>query len=53
MILYAALMFLTSALLWAVGALIYRGRTGLIHDYHRMNVKEEDLPAYGLSLIHI
>lgn len=50
MILYAALMILTSILLWAVGALICRGRTGLIHDYHQMNVKEEDLPAYGRAM---
>ena len=50
MILYAALMFLTSALLWAVGALIYRGRTGLIHDYHQENVKPEDRLRYGRAM---
>ena len=45
MILYAIIMFATSALLGGLGAAIYKGKTNLIHDYHQTKVK--DKAAYG------
>lgn len=45
MIVYAILLFAAAAALFVVGALVYRGRTGLIHAYHRNRVK--DHAAYG------
>ena len=45
MMLYAVLMFSMAVLFAAVGILIYRGKTNLIHDYHQTKVK--DKVAYG------
>ena len=48
MIVYAVVMFLTAFILILVGALVYRGRTDLVHSYHQTNVK--DKKAYGKAL---
>lgn len=48
MIIYAVVMFLTAFILILVGALVYRGRTDLVHSYHQTNVK--DKKAYGKAL---
>ncbi|MBR5529406.1 MAG: hypothetical protein IKU57_02915 [Oscillospiraceae bacterium] len=45
MLLYAGIMFATAALFAVLAALIYRGKTDLIHDYHRTKVT--DNVAYG------
>lgn len=48
MILYSVIMFVTAVILLIIGALVYRGRTSLIHDYHQTNVK--DKTAYGKAM---
>ena len=45
MILYSIIMLLVSVLFFCLGFAIYRGKTGLIHDYHQTKVK--DKAAYG------
>ena len=45
MLLYSAIMLLVGAALAAVGIAIYKGKTELIHEYHRERVK--DRVAYG------
>ena len=45
MILYALIMFLCAALFTVLAALIYKGKTDLIHDYHQTKVT--DHAAYG------
>lgn len=45
MVLYSIIMFLTAALTGGLGIAIYRGKTGLIHDYHQTKVT--DPAAYG------
>ncbi len=45
MILYAVIMFAAAAMFSLVSALIYRGKTELIHDYHQKKVK--DKTGYG------
>ena len=45
MILYALIMFLCAALFTALAALIYKGKTDLIHYYHQTKVT--DKTAYG------
>ena len=45
MILYALIMFLCAALFTVLAALIYKGKTDLIHDYHQTKVT--DKTAYG------
>lgn len=45
MLLYSVIMFLTGAVLAGLGIAIYRGKTNLIHDYHRTRVT--DPKAYG------
>ncbi len=47
MILYSTLMFLVTALLALVGAMIYRGNTHLIHAYHQSRIPDADKPAYA------
>lgn len=42
---FSLIMFAVAALLLVMAALIYRGRTDLIHDYHQTKVK--DKAAYG------
>ena len=44
---YAVLMWAIAALFLLLGHLIYRGKTRLIHEYHRERVKSEDTAAYG------
>lgn len=44
---YAILMWAIAMLFLLLGTLLYRGKTELIHDYHRKNVKSEDKKAYG------
>lgn len=48
MILYSIIMFAVAALLIVLSILIYRGRTELIHDYHRTNVTDDK--AYGRAM---
>lgn len=45
MIFYSIIMFLTAALTGGIGIAIYRGKTGLIHEYHQTRVT--DKAAYG------
>ena len=47
MIAYAVLMWAIAALFLLLGLLIYHGKTGLIHEYHRERVRPEDMAAYG------
>ena len=47
MTVYAVLMWAIAALFLLLGLLIYRGKTGLIHEYHRARVRPEDMTAYG------
>jgi len=47
MALYSIIMFAAAALIFAVGASIYRGNTRLIHDYHQKNVRESERLSYG------
>lgn len=42
---YSIILFLTGALFAGLGIAIYRGKTNLIHDYHRTKVT--DPAAYG------
>ena len=42
---YAIIMLAVAALVALISLLIYRGKTQLVHDYHRQNVK--DHVAYG------
>ena len=45
MLLYSLILFLTAALMTGMSVAIYRGKTDLIHDYHRKKVT--DHAAYG------
>ena len=45
MLLYSVLLLTAAAIFLGVGLSIYRGRTELIHDYHRTRVT--DKAAYG------
>lgn len=45
MVLYSIIMFATAALFLGIGIGIYKGKTGLIHDYHQTKVA--DKTAYG------
>ena len=45
MLLYAIVMFAAAALIMGFARAIYRGRTDLIHEYHRTRV--QDHRAYG------
>lgn len=45
MILYAAIMFVHTAIFGTIAALIYKGKTNLIHNYHQTKVA--DKAAYG------
>ena len=47
MLAYAILMWGIGALFLMLGILLRRGRTDLIHAYHRERVKAEDRAAYG------
>jgi hypothetical protein len=51
MLIFAIIMSLTGLIFLGFGIAIYKGHTGLIHDYHQKNIPQNDLPAYGrLSL---
>ncbi len=45
MIAYAVILLLTALLFAVVAVLLFKGKTGLIHDYHQTGVK--DKRAYG------
>ena len=45
MLLYSIIMFLVAALFTVLGIAIYKGKTDLIHDYHRTKVTNKS--AYG------
>ena len=45
MLVYAILMFVLAIIFVIIAALIYNGKTNLIHDYHQTKVK--DKAAYG------
>ena len=47
MIVYAIIMFATALLFGVLAALIYKGKTELIHNYHQTNVT--DKAGYGKS----
>ena len=47
MLIFAIIMSLTGLIFLGFGIAIYKGHTGLIHDYHQKNIAEKDLPAYG------
>ena len=47
MIAYSIIMFLTGILFLVMGIAVYRGNTGLIHDYHQTNIKESERREYG------
>ncbi len=46
MILFAIIMFAVAALSFVFGALIFRGRIDLIHDYHTKLISVENRPKY-------
>jgi len=48
MLLYAIIFYVCGALLLAAGIAIWFGKTGLIHYYHRQNVK--DHKGYGRGM---
>ncbi len=47
MIVYSVILFAAAVLILIVGRAIYRGKTDLIHDYHRQNVPESERLRYG------
>ena len=47
MLVYSLILFAVAALFFVIGIRIYRGDTGLIHDYHQGNVRDSDRRAYG------
>lgn len=47
MVIYVVTMSLTALLFLGFGIAIYKGHTGLIHDYHQKHIAQKDLPAYG------
>lgn len=48
MLLYSVILILVAAILFILAVLIYKGRTELIHSYHRTNVK--DKKGYGRAM---
>ena len=55
MIVYSIIMFLTAILFGGISIAIYRGKTGLIHDYHQTKVvnKSDYGKAFGKALFVI
>ena len=53
MLIYSILMFAVSILFFIFSALIYRGNTKLIHDYHQTKVtdKQAYAKAFGKALL--
>ena len=47
MVLYAIIMLAAAAQMLGFGIAIFRGHTGLIHDYHRKNIEKGDEKRYG------
>jgi len=55
MLLYSIIMFLVAALFTVLGIAIYKGKTGLIHDYHQTKVTDKSSygKAFGKSMLVI
>lgn len=49
MIIYSVIMFAVAVLFLIIAVQIYKGKTGLIHDYHQTKVRESDKKAYGVA----
>ena len=47
MIGYFIIMLVLATVFAVLGAMIYKGRTNLIHDYHQTRIAEEDKANYG------
>lgn len=47
MIGYFIIMLVLATVFAVLGAMIYKGKTNLIHDYHQTKIAEEDKEAYG------
>ena len=47
---FFAVLIAVSLLIAVIGVTVYRGRTGLIHDYHQEKVKEENRLSYGRAV---
>lgn len=50
MFLFSAITIPVAIIMLVLSFAIYKGKTGLIHDYHRTNVKAEDKFAYGKAM---
>lgn len=52
MLVYSVFMFVVSAVFMVLTALIYKGKTNLIHDYHQTNVADKAAyaKAFGKAL---
>ncbi len=55
MLVYSIIMFLAGGLILALGIAVYRGKTGLIHEYHQRNVSDKAAyaKAFGKSVIAV
>jgi len=55
MLLYSIIMFLVAALFTVLGVAIYKGKTGLIHDYHQTKVTDKSSygKAFGKAILVI
>ena len=49
MLIYFVIMLVFAVLFLIIGLAIYRGKTELIHDYHRRKVREDERQEYGRS----
>ena len=47
MVLYAIIMLIAAAQMLGFGIAIFRGHTGLIHDYHRKKIEKTDEKRYA------
>ena len=47
---FSVILIAASLLIAGVGTAVFKGRTGLIHDYHQEKVSEENRPAYGRAI---
>ena len=48
LVVYAVILFIAAVTLLVIGALVYRGKTSLIHAYHQTHV--QDKLAYGKAM---
>ena len=55
MVLFSIIMFLVAALFTVLGVAIYKGKTGLIHDYHQTKVTDKSSygKAFGKAILVI